>query len=129
MRLIVDSALATAPSRQLVEIVLDAVARGGLEPEARLPSVREAAVQAMVNPNTVAKAWRELAGLGVVYASNGRGVFVTSDGPTLARTLRNEASLDRLMRALDEVLAAGHEPGDVMAVLSQRIKDFSEDDR
>ncbi|MBL8897988.1 MAG: GntR family transcriptional regulator, partial [Planctomycetes bacterium] len=66
LRLRVDSTSTVPPSRQLVEGVLDAIARGALEEGARLPSVRELAAEALVNPNTVAKAYRELQWLGAV---------------------------------------------------------------
>ncbi len=81
----VDPHADVPPSRQIVEAVLDAVARGEWGPEDRLPSVRALAEEAMVNPNTVGKAYRDLEGLGVVEGRNGSGVFVTAAGPARAR--------------------------------------------
>jgi GntR family transcriptional regulator len=97
------------PSRQLVEAFLDAVARGDLGPGAKLPSVRGLAEEALVNPNTVGKAYRELEVLGVVEGRNGSGVYVTDGGPTRARRERGRATLEALTRAAREALRAGHD--------------------
>ena len=95
---------------QIVEAVLDSVAAGELRAGGRLPSVREAAIQALVNPNTIARAWRELEVLGVVDGKAGAGVFVTEGGPDVARRERRKATLADLRRALDEALRSGHSP-------------------
>ncbi|MEZ5989051.1 MAG: GntR family transcriptional regulator [Planctomycetota bacterium] len=96
------------PSVQLVDAVLDAVASGLLLAGDRLPSVRNAAVQALVNPNTVAKAWKELERLGVVVARNGSGVYVRAQGGGEAQELRRSATLTAFDRAAVEALRAGH---------------------
>ena len=108
MRLRVDTDRPLSPSQQIVEAVLDAVASGELRAEARLPSVREAAAAALVNPNTVARAWRDLEALGVVEGRAGSGVFVTEGGPEVARRERRKATLAALRVAAEEALRAGH---------------------
>jgi len=104
----VDSTLATAPSRQLQDAVLDAIARGELSAGDRLPSVRATAAEALVNPNTVGKAWRALESLGVVCGKNGSGVFVTTEGPEIAERMRREATFAELKRAAEAARLAGH---------------------
>ena len=61
----VDPQAETPPWRQLVDRVLDAVATGETRPGDRLPSVRGMAADALVNPNTVLKAYRDLERRGV----------------------------------------------------------------
>jgi GntR family transcriptional regulator len=114
----VDPNRATPPSRQLVEAVLDRIAGGEWAEGDRLPSVRGLAAEALVNPNTVGKAYRELEGMGVVAGRNGAGVFVTPEGPATARTARHAATLAALTQALDCALRAGHDP----QALRQRIE-------
>jgi len=104
----VDLSSAVSPSRQIVEAVLDAVAAGALAPGARLLSVRALAAEALVNPNTAARAYRDLESLGVVEGRNGLGVFVTERGPSVARGLRERATLEAFARAAAEALRAGH---------------------
>ncbi len=121
MTIRVDPTRATPPSRQLVEQVLDRIASGALDAGDKLPSVRGLAAEALVNPNTVGKAYRELEGLGVVAGRNGAGVFVTPEGPDLARRERREATLAGLQAALDAALAAGHDAAVLQRVLEQQL--------
>lgn len=109
MILRVDPRSDVPPSRQIVEALLDAVSRGELGAGDRLPSVRALAEQALVNPNTVGKAYRDLEGMGVVEGRNGSGVYVTEGGPTVARGERRRATLDAFRRAAGEAMRAGHE--------------------
>jgi GntR family transcriptional regulator len=104
----VDLSSSVSPSRQIVEAVLDAVAAGALAPGARLLSVRALAAEALVNPNTAARAYRDLEALGVVEGRNGLGVFVTDKGPATARGLRKRSTLEAFARAAAEALRAGH---------------------
>lgn len=117
----IDTASALPPSAQLVERALDAIARGALVPGTRLPSVRGLAAEARVNPNTAARAWRDLEQLGAARGENGRGVFVTEEAPELARRLRGAATLDALERALDAALRAGHDPDHLRDRLRDRL--------
>jgi len=109
----------TPPSRQLVETVLDGIARGELVVGAQLPSVRRLAVKVLVNPNTVARAYRDLEALGVVKGQNGRGVFVTTGAPQIAIEKRLESTLVIFRRAACEALRTGHTPESLLAILSE----------
>jgi GntR family transcriptional regulator len=108
-----------APSRQLVEAVLDAIARGELEPGSQLPSVRTMAGEALVNHNTVARAYQELNRLGATEAISGVGVFVTLRGPEIAAAERRAATLAVLRRAIAAALRAGHGHEEVQRLLSE----------
>ncbi len=61
---------------QLMEQVKRAVALGTLGAGDRLPTVKALALELTVNPNTVARAYRELERDGVIETSAGRGSFV-----------------------------------------------------
>ncbi len=122
MDLRVDPDRPLSPSRQIVETVLDAIAAGELVSGARLPSVREAAGKALVNPNTVARAWRELEEMGVVDGRAGTGVFVTSAGPEIARRERRKATLAALRSAVEEALRSGHSCEDVLAEVERALR-------
>lgn len=106
----VDPGASLPPSRQLVEKVLDALARGSLSAGEPLLSVRKMAGEALVNHNTVARAYRDLEQLGVVKGQNGRGVFITEEGPAIARSQRQQSTLQALELAAQEALRAGHSP-------------------
>jgi DNA-binding transcriptional regulator YhcF (GntR family) len=120
MRYAVDPTLDVPPSRQLIQAVLDAVATGAITPGDRLPSVRGLAAEALVNPNTVAKAYRSLQEMGVLKGMNGRGVFVADEGPTIARKRRRSATLTAFTRAAEEALRAGHAPENLIRDIRSR---------
>ncbi len=64
---------------QIVNKILTDVVTGVYKPNDRLPSVREYATDAGVNPNTMQKALVDLETTGVVYARTTSGRFVTDD--------------------------------------------------
>jgi len=105
----VDPHSLVPPSQQLVAAVLDAIANGELRPGDKLPAVRALAEQALVNPNTVGKAWRELEHLGVTEGRNGAGVFVTPGASDVAKAVRLAETLAALRLAVQQALRAGHD--------------------
>ena len=55
------------------------IVTGKLAPGAKLPSVRDLAVEYTINPNTVSRVYKELEGEGVCFTRRGMGTFVTED--------------------------------------------------
>ncbi|MCX4318346.1 GntR family transcriptional regulator [Lachnospiraceae bacterium 38-14] len=49
-----------------------------IEPDEKLPSVRELASSLAINPNTISRAYRELESEGYVYSKQGKGTFASS---------------------------------------------------
>ena len=62
--------------RQIAEEVARQIVRGSFAPGDKLPPVREMAVRMGVNPNTMARAYTELEGRGLVVSRRGLGCFV-----------------------------------------------------
>jgi GntR family transcriptional regulator len=67
---------------QLMEQVKHAIATGALRPGEQLPGIRPVAEGLVINPNTVAKAYRELEHEGVIELRQGAGAFVTDSAPS-----------------------------------------------
>lgn len=90
-----------------------------------LPSVREMAVKLRINPNTVARAYRELEREGVVVTMRGKGVFI-SDAPRVAD---KKQALAEIKRALDSILVEAFHMGvsskQVRELLNGRIEDMN----
>ena len=82
--------------QQIMENIRGAVLRGELPPGGRVPSVRELAMQAQVNPNTMQRALTELEREGLLVGGGTSGRTVTKDQAVLAR-MRQEV-LDTLAR-------------------------------
>jgi GntR family transcriptional regulator len=62
--------------RQLIDQVLGGMAAGALAAGDQLPTVRQVAVDLSINPNTVARAYRELEIRGVLDTQQGMGTFI-----------------------------------------------------
>jgi DNA-binding transcriptional regulator YhcF (GntR family) len=101
------------PSEQLAQQVRFAVAAGQLTPGDRLPSVRALAVDALVNPNTVGKAWRDLAREGVLESRLGDGVFVAAEAREICVAARDAVLRERIERLVADALSAGLSRGGI----------------
>lgn len=86
--------------QQIMENIRGAVLRGELPPGGRVPSVRELAMQAQVNPNTMQRALTELEREGLLVGGGTSGRTVTKDQAILAR-MRQEV-LDTLAQECTE---------------------------
>ncbi len=80
--------------RQIIERIWAAVASGTLKPGAQLPTVRSVAVDLAINPNTVAKAYREMEIQGVLESQQGTGTFV-AERPQKPRHIDLARELDQ----------------------------------
>ena len=85
--------------RQIIESVKFSIARGDLTPGAKLPTVRQLAVDLEVNPNTVIRAYREMELGGVLDTQQGSGTFVTKHRPEID-ALERSRMLDQILTEL-----------------------------
>src|SRR6516164_9744561 len=92
---------------QIVNQVKYLVASGRLTPGEELPPIRTLATQLVINPNTVARAYRELELAGVVEKRRTAGTFVSDAGTPLARRERMKILGERV----DALLAEAHQLG------------------
>ena len=116
------SAEATTPIyRQIKEHIRLGVATGEAVVGERLPSIRELAAQLTVNPNTVARAYAELAREGMIEARARRGVFVI---PILKIVSREEAGrrLEPIINSLiSEATAMNFTAEQLQTLLKKRL--------
>lgn len=76
---------------QIVERIELDIISGKYKSGDKMPTVRELAVEAAVNPNTMQKAYAELERKGLVYSQRTSGRFVTEDKKLLERTRKEYA--------------------------------------
>ncbi len=93
--------------QQIVEQIEMAVAGGKLLPGDRLPPIRDLAVQLRINPNTVARAYRELERAGVIETRGASGSFVAQANPRWVERTRRRYVSERLSEAVDAAKAVG----------------------
>jgi GntR family transcriptional regulator len=108
----------TAPIyAQIVAQVKHLVASGRLAPGDEVPPIRALAQELLINPNTVARAYRELEAAGLFESRQGSGTRVSAKGTPLARKERVRILSDRI----DGLLAEAHQLGVDDAVLLELI--------
>ena len=110
--------------RQLRNQFREAVARGKLRPEERLPSVRELSRTLVVNPNTIARVYTELEREGLLNTRPGRGVFVARPKAELTKRVRKERLQEVLDLLLTEAVHLSFSSEEVVALLTARLKQF-----
>jgi GntR family transcriptional regulator len=81
---------------QIVQQVRRLIASGELVPGDELPSIRGLADSLVVNPNTIAHAYRELEGAGLVTTSRGLGTYVAGIDQATAHADRRAVLADRI---------------------------------
>ncbi len=84
---------------QLMEQVKHAVETGALRAGEQLPPIRKVAEDLVVNPNTVAKVYRELEHEGVIELRHGAGAFVTAGAAASSSVEQASARAERLRKA------------------------------
>ena len=104
---------------QVMQQIKYLVASGRLEPGDELPSIRSLAEQLIVNPNTIARAYRELETQGVVEKRRTAGTFVADSGSPLARKERLKLLKERIEQLLTEAYQMGFELDEVMKLVEQ----------
>lgn len=96
----VDTASFTPFYEQVKQQVMSRIGTGSLRPGDPLPSIRELASSLLLNPNTVARAYRELEKEDLITTRKGKGCFVAAGASKLVR----EGRLNGLDRMLSEVV-------------------------
>lgn len=114
---------------QLVRQIKLLVSTGRLAQDQQLPTVRGLAEQLLINPNTVARAYRELESEGVVRSRRGAGVFVSAAGSPLSRREKNRILNERIDALLSEAAHLNFDVDTVVELVRQRGSRFPKGDQ
>lgn len=103
---------------QLIAQIKVGIVTGAFPPGERLPSVRDLAAEAGVNPNTMQRALTELERDGLVYSQRTAGRFVTEDQNMIASAKRSlaESHIQTFLRAMAHL---GYDREEILALLRQ----------
>lgn len=107
---------------QIVNQVKYLASSGRLAPGEALPPVRKLAERLVVNPNTVARAYRELEAAGVLVTRRGAGVYVSEGGSPLARREQNRILHERIDVLLAEARQMNVDDESLIEMIRQRSK-------
>ncbi len=102
MQFVIDNAVDRPVYLQIIDQVKRDIARGRLRAEERLPTVRQLAQQLAINPNTIAKAYRQLEQDGIIVTRAGAGAFVAGLDSLLSKAVRRRLICDELDRVIVE---------------------------
>lgn len=120
----IDITSSVAVYVQIENHVQFAISAGKLNAGDQLPSVRELSERLGVNPNTVAKAYRDLEVMGLLYTRRGMGVFVNKGIEAKCREDCRKRIIGRMHEVVAEAKASGMDLKDVAEVVD---KSFASD--
>ena len=105
--------------RPIYEQVKDGIRKlaysGMIEPDEKLPSVRELASKLAINPNTISRAYRELEQEGFIYSMTGKGTFINQGFD------KNDRRKEELYQQFDKTVKELFEVSVSMTELKERI--------
>ena len=103
---------------QLIRQIKVGIVSGGFPPGERLPSVRDLATEAGVNPNTMQRALMELERDGLVYSQRTAGRFVTED-TAMIETAKRGLAERHIKTFLAAMLRLGFQQEEIVTLLRQ----------
>lgn len=121
MHMKIDASNGIPIFEQIVRQLKFAVANGALRVGEHIPSVRDMAAQAAVNPNTVARAYRDLQAEGIVVSIRGTGLAITPEAPQLCKKARLELIRQRLRSVLAEALQCRVTPDEIRSLVEAEL--------
>lgn len=106
--------------RQIIHHFSRSIVRGELCPGDRIPSIRELAVSARVNTNTIQRAYQEMERGGLIYSQRGTGYFVMENEHIVVEVKQAMIS-ETMTRFLEEMRALGFRDGEILSELEKEI--------
>lgn len=104
---------------QMVELIKTEIISGRLKSGEKIPSVRELAVQAKVNPNTVQKALAELERCGLIYTERTNGKFVT-ENKSIIKAYRDGIINEKVESFLKDMIHIGVNEDEIREYLDSK---------
>lgn len=98
MQIRIDNASGRPVYQQIIDQIKRDIALGRLIKDEKLPTVRQLAGQLAINPNTIAKAYRQLEQEGIIVTKPGAGAFVANLDSSLSRAVRKRIICKELER-------------------------------
>ncbi|MCX7615595.1 MAG: GntR family transcriptional regulator [Clostridiales bacterium] len=109
---------------QLVEHIKLGIISGAYPPGERLPSVRDMAFDASVNPNTMQKALAELERDGLVFSQRTSGRFITEDKDMIDK-VRNSLALEQITEFLKKMEKLGYNKSEIIKLMEREVKELN----
>jgi len=114
---------------QVVDQVKAAAASGALRPGESLPSIRPLAEQLRVNRNTIAKAYTELEGQGVIETIAGRGCFLKENHSPFRKEVRRKMLAEEIDAAVVQAHHLQFGKKQFLELVEERLEIFEQRNR
>ena len=108
---------------QVIDNIKELIIRGILKPNEKLPSVRDLSRQLVINPNTTAKAYKELEAMGFIYTETGIGTFVKARKAKAANDEAVENSLKKIASGVEELKYMGMSDSDISEAIHKMLEE------
>lgn len=105
---------------QLMERIQRDIIAGVYQPGDKLPSVRDLAVEAAVNPNTMQKALSELERNGLVHSYHTSGRFITED-KTMLRKMKEQQASRQIKEFIEKMRQLGYQDPEILSLIKETI--------
>lgn len=105
---------------QILERIRVDIISGRYQPGDKLPSVRELAAEAAVNPNTMQRAFAELERTGLVHSKRTSGRFITEDREMI-EALKADIAKEKIQLFLDSMEQLGYDKEQILALMSRTL--------
>lgn len=106
---------------QIADAIREAIAAGVFRAGEAVPSLRAMALEVQVNPNTVQRAYDELAREGVIYSQRGKGLFVADQAASSAQTRAQQSVRRDFEKGIRAGRAAGLTAEDIRSLFEASI--------
>lgn len=103
---------------QLMECIQRDIIAGVYQPGDKLPSVRDLALEAAVNPNTMQKALSELERSGLVYSQRTSGRFITEDTEMLTQ-MKKELATEHIQEFFQKMEQLGFSRAELLTLVTK----------
>lgn len=106
---------------QIIERIQMDIISGTYQPGDKLPSVRDLASEAAVNPNTMQKAFSELERTGLVYSQRTSGRFITED-VNMINDLKASIAKEKIAEFLEAMQKLGFHNEEILSLMNQTME-------
>ncbi len=118
----IESNSGVAPYMQIIKQVKYLVACGALKAGDQLPPIRDLAMQLRINPNTVARAYRELRYEKIITSKWGGGTFISDDVKQIAESEKKKIVDEIFDQAIHQATILGFTEEEIVQLFTNQLK-------
>ena len=125
MQIRIDNSSGRPVYQQIIDQIKRDIALGRLTTDERLPTVRQLAGRLAINPNTIAKAYRQLEQEGIIVTKPGAGAFVADLDSNLSKAVRKRLICEQIERIAVEAYHMQIDTKSLSQWLNDAVKKFN----